>query len=177
MKQTPYKSGFTLVEIIVVVGIIGLLAAIASLSFGRQRANSRNARRVADLKNMQTALDLYQNDNGKFPVVVGYSGDQSVYRTNRPGGVTSPMGAYIPNLVPNYLRTLPIDPLYDPAVEDQRGYLYVSYSGLDYAFIAHGTPEGTWTSTHQFYDSVRYPGNTAGYLPSWKISTPGYNGY
>lgn len=177
MSGTFKRSGFTLVEIMVVIGIIGLLSALAVVTLAKQQSNSRNARRMEDLKSMQTALELYTNDNNAYPIVStaveAWSGDPTSFRANRPGGASGPMGAYIPNLTPNYLQSLPIDPLYNPATEPARGYVYLSpTNGANYAFVALGTPEGTWTSDHPFYDAVR-PKTHA--YPSWKISTPAYN--
>jgi len=176
MPKTAPRKGFTLIEIMVVVGIIGLLTAVVAISLSRQRSTSRNARRTADLKNTQTVLDLYANENGdKYPTSTisnnAYSGDPSAFRANRPGGADGALGAYIPSLVPTYMRSLPVDPLYNPATEQYKGYLYWS-NGTDYAFLAHGSPEGTWDSSHQFYDPVRYVGYGGSY-PSWKVYSAG----
>lgn len=61
------KKGFTLIELLVVVAIIGLLAAIAVVALNNSRAKARDARRLADVRQMQTALELYYLDNSKYP--------------------------------------------------------------------------------------------------------------
>jgi general secretion pathway protein G len=58
------QRGFTLIELMVVIAIIGLLSAaiLSSLSTANQRG--RDANRIADMKQLQNALELYAADNG-----------------------------------------------------------------------------------------------------------------
>lgn len=67
------KKGFTLIELVVVVGIIALLAAITIVALGRQQARSRDAKRVADLTNINTALVSYIADNYEPKIVTDYT--------------------------------------------------------------------------------------------------------
>ncbi|RMD59704.1 type II secretion system protein [Candidatus Parcubacteria bacterium] len=61
------KKGFTLIELLVVIAIIGLLSTIAVISLNNARAKSRDARRLSDVKQMQTALELYFANNNLYP--------------------------------------------------------------------------------------------------------------
>ena len=61
------KQGFTLIELLVVIAIIGLLSTLSIVALNNARARSRDARRVSDVKQVQTALELYYNDNGPYP--------------------------------------------------------------------------------------------------------------
>ena len=61
------KKGFTLIELLVVIAIIGLLSTLAIVSLNSARQKSRDAKRVADIKQIQTALELYYNDNFGYP--------------------------------------------------------------------------------------------------------------
>lgn len=63
------KNGFTLIELLIVITIIGIL--IAAAVFGSQNAfqSSRNTRRQSDIKQFQSALELFANrNNGLFPL-------------------------------------------------------------------------------------------------------------
>lgn len=56
------QKGFTLVELLVVVAIIGMLAAIVLVSLGPARQRARDARRQADIRQVSTALELCYDD-------------------------------------------------------------------------------------------------------------------
>jgi len=62
------KKGFTLVELLVVIAIIGLLSTLAVVALNSARQKSRDAKRVADIKQIQTALELFFNDQNGYPV-------------------------------------------------------------------------------------------------------------
>lgn len=59
--------GFTLIELLVVIAIISLLASIVLASLNSARQKARNARRVADLKQISTALELYFDSSNAYP--------------------------------------------------------------------------------------------------------------
>jgi len=65
MKKT--KQGFTLIELLVVIAIIGLLSTLSIVALNSARAKSRDARRVSDIKQTQTALELFFNEAGYYP--------------------------------------------------------------------------------------------------------------
>ena len=54
------KSGFTLVEIIIVLTVIGILAALVIVSYGNVQAKSRDTKRVSDLQNIADAISTYR---------------------------------------------------------------------------------------------------------------------
>ncbi|MEK7560415.1 MAG: prepilin-type N-terminal cleavage/methylation domain-containing protein [Patescibacteria group bacterium] len=82
------RRGFTLIELLVVIAIIGILASIVFSSINQARRKSRDARRLADLKQIQQALELYFDDFRQYPADI-----------------------IIPTLSPTYMTTVPDDPL------------------------------------------------------------------
>ena len=87
------KKAFTLIELLVVIAIIGLLATLSVLALNNARAKSRDAKRVADIKQIQTALELYFNDKQAYPDALTVGG--SITSTSTTG--TSTYMQVLPN--------------------------------------------------------------------------------
>lgn len=138
-----HRAGFTLVELLVVISIIGLLSSIVLASLNSARTKARDVRRRADLKQLQLALELYFDANGSYPVATGSwmwaEGRCTptpfgwVYKSDYTGA-----NAYIPNLAPTYIPVLPGDPRVDPS---GRCYGYFS-DGNIYRVMTHFGAEG-----------------------------------
>lgn len=65
--QIQSKKGFTLIELLIVVAIIGILASVIIVGLAPAQRGGRDARRVADLRQVQTALELYYQKNQTYP--------------------------------------------------------------------------------------------------------------
>ena len=66
-KKVTKNFGFTLVELLVVIAIISLLSTIAIVGLQSARIKTRNAKRLADVKQLSTALEMFYDDNGHYP--------------------------------------------------------------------------------------------------------------
>lgn len=116
--QSSNGAGFTLIELLVVIAIIALLSSVALIALMSARQKSRDARRLADMTQMATAMQLYFNTYNGYPSATG--GD--------PG----------PVLVPSFLAHMPVAP--QPA---DNGCDSVSYpfggTGSDYYYYPSPT--------------------------------------
>lgn len=61
------ERGFTLIELLVVIAVIGVLASVILSSLNTTRAKARDAQRISDMRQIQTAMSLYYNQNGTYP--------------------------------------------------------------------------------------------------------------
>lgn len=66
MKNILMK-GFTLVEVLIVMAIIGILIVFIVIAVGTANKNSRDSKRLSDTKELQRVLELYKADNGSYP--------------------------------------------------------------------------------------------------------------
>ena len=66
-KHHAHEQGFTLVELLVVLGIIALLAAMVAPQVIRYLGSARSETALVQLKNIESALELYYLDTGKYP--------------------------------------------------------------------------------------------------------------
>lgn len=95
------RKGFTLIELLVVISIISLLSSVVLSSLGTARARARDAKRMQDLAQINTAIQLYILDNGEAPD----TGGAGVIRST-----DSSWESYLePQLTP-YISSLPVDP-------------------------------------------------------------------
>lgn len=66
-QRLDAKQAFTLIEILIVVAIIGILASIALIGLGGTRVKARDSKRIAEVRQIQSALELYFNRCGWYP--------------------------------------------------------------------------------------------------------------
>lgn len=157
------RSGFTIIEMLIVVTILALLAGILVPILEQETVRARDGRRAGDLRSVASALATYKSLTGSYPSTGDeWLGDSSVYGSYGYDGA-----GYIPGLVPDYLPYLPKDP--NPAYPDGSGagYMYRS-DGQDFKFVINATPS-EYLLTNPFYDPQR-PDS------AWQVSSPGgYN--
>lgn len=79
IKNSTRTSGFTLLELLVVISIIGILIAISVPAFATAQRQSRNARRLGDLKAVQNCLEQFYVANSS-----SYAGGSSCVTTTDP---------------------------------------------------------------------------------------------
>jgi len=98
------QFGFTLIELLIVVAIIGILSALLMTNFIGIRQRARDAQRKSDIRQMQSALELYRADTGGYPAPGG---------TNTLVGTPCPSPAALKSVdnTTTYMQRVPCDPL------------------------------------------------------------------
>lgn len=92
-EQEHKKAGFTMIEVLLVVAIIGILAAIAVPRLGGRMEASQISATKSAISSIGSALDLYELDNGKYP-----SSLQDLIK--QPGSASSWKGPYLKKGLP-----------------------------------------------------------------------------
>ena len=73
-------SGFTIVELLIVIVVIGIIAAIVTVAYTGIQSQAKNIKTVAAVDSWAKALQLYRVENGNFPVLNSCLGDTNTYQ-------------------------------------------------------------------------------------------------
>lgn len=133
MLKFRNKKGFTLVELLIVISIIGFLVSMAMYAFNSAKMESRDAQRLAGLRAIEKALELYyDNNNNTYPIIIA---------TNWNTSLTTPCSSIwckegyastvwtLERYLEPYLPQLPREPLLG---QNSYRYFYKSLDGKSY---------------------------------------------
>ncbi|MFH1462691.1 MAG: LamG-like jellyroll fold domain-containing protein [bacterium] len=164
------SGGFTLIEFLVIISLVGLLTSIVSFGLSGVRAKSRDTQRLAEIDSLRKAIEFYYNDYGEYP-----EGEDWI-KIEEDTEIGGPFSA----AMQPYLSKIPLDPLYPEilnageedekvfsyqyqSTDDNQGYKihvemetekYASYevfSGIEAGGIVYGGDEGLVCQTPSGY--------------------------
>lgn len=121
------KNGFTIVELLIVIVIIGILAAVTVVAYNTMQDRARFSLMQTDMKSITKGLELYKVDTGNYPNTIGQNGCTS----NWCGWDQATGNNFIDGLSPKYMAAIPQLPAVNVR-EDT--YLYQS-DGVNYQLI------------------------------------------
>lgn len=132
------QAGFTIVELLIVIVVIGILAAITIVAYNGIQARASDSRLASDVAQIQSAIDLYQADNGAYPAVCG---------ADNSGCSVSSLASV---LVPTYMSVLPSEAgLYQyvrGTVASNSYGIYVKYTAKTPCKTGQNVSAGWWGS-------------------------------
>lgn len=81
MISQAKQKGFTIIELLIVIVVIGILATITAVALGGANERARDAKRESDVKSLQTALEAYYTiGNSQYPTETDFNDD--TFRSN-----------------------------------------------------------------------------------------------
>ncbi len=131
MKKIRLQNAFTLIELLVVISIIGLLSSIVLASLNVARSKARDTQRISDIKQIQSALEMYHLDHGEYPVG---DDDGDIWQAYSRGSEWLQNDGFFRKKLEPYIN-LPIDPLN----KDTSDFTYGSYM---YMYIKNPQEKG-----------------------------------
>lgn len=131
-----------MIELLVVISIIGILSSFAGVSLNSARNKARDALRKADMAQMRTAINLYYDENGKYPICGSWDDNSPDFGAAVQAGAdcyNTILTAALTTAAKPYLAKLPRDPknlTNNPAADPTYVYRYVSQAdGRRYALV------------------------------------------
>lgn len=147
-RQMHY--GFTIVELIIVIVIIAILAAITIVAFNGVQDRAQYSKETQDFEHIRKLVELYKADKGYYPDSSACNNVSSNYQAGWCGWNHGNGDSFIPGIIPTYARSIPNTSTNLPA---NNAYLYKSSSST-----------GGGSSGTQYYELIRY--NAAGLSPA-----------
>ncbi|MBX7245955.1 MAG: type II secretion system protein GspG [Candidatus Sumerlaeaceae bacterium] len=102
------RRAFTLIELLIVVAIIAILAAIAVPNFLEAQTRAKVSRAKSDMRSVATAIESYAVDNNAYPVPIGYTGPNEADRIDP---ATEPFEGFVPEKVSTPIAYITVRPL------------------------------------------------------------------
>jgi type II secretion system protein G len=132
MRNCKNKQGFTLLELLVVVTILGILAAVGMGQYRTSQMKARDGQRKSDLSNITRALEMYYNDHGEYPV----SNEGEIQIGEGEEATTLPWGSSFETADTLYMKALPRDPEAAASGDSDWDYCYMSDGGDQFMIFA-----------------------------------------
>ncbi len=147
-KTKQQSQGFTIVELLIVIVVIAILAAITVVAYNGIQQRARDAQRQSDIVTIKKALELYYTANNRYPAGSGSTSINGAWSTTADAS-----WANLQTTLQPYISSLPKDP-----ISKQMGagiFPWNDSGGYDYSYYGFGGTECGYSSgTYQGYRIV-----------------------
>lgn len=99
MKHKRYRSGFTIVEVLIVCVVLAIVASITIFAYTGQQKLSRDDKRINDIKALAHELDNYYDKNGNYPLSCGHTVPASSTCATMSSNYSTAYGSPIPSQI------------------------------------------------------------------------------
>jgi general secretion pathway protein G len=166
------KNGFTLIELLVVISIIGVLSGMVLVAMTGFREKARNARRVSDIRQIRTAIEMYAAERGSYPNTSGQIVCLGVPSAEECWGGGPRGNDSVNNALAPYLAQIPRDPLYGAS-----GWVYGTYVYASPGSYWLPSPVNTVSGAYILaFQTEKFPNNDKDCLGwtwgAWEVSKP-----
>lgn len=136
-----HKKGFTLVELLIVIVVLGILVSISIVAYNGAQQRARDSRRHNDISELTKALEVYYSVNHKYPASGGSTTINNTWSTTSDASwaaFQTALGPYMDNNVPS-------DPISTPNTNVNAGI------GYNYAYYSSPTTSWCGAAPNQLY--------------------------
>lgn len=126
LRSSREQRGFTIVELLIVIVVIAILAAISIVTYTGVQTRVKVTKSIADLTEINKIIKMYHTEHGQYPATPS---NNWVWSNDNPTG-------YVPNVVPNIVQKLPVTSGSMTGSPSSNTYGYRS-DGSNYKIMAH----------------------------------------
>ncbi|HEX6415906.1 MAG TPA: prepilin-type N-terminal cleavage/methylation domain-containing protein [Candidatus Saccharimonadales bacterium] len=131
------RAGFTIVELLIVIVVVAILAAIVTVAYNGIQGRARDSRRVQDMKTIVKGLEIYKTNNGSYPAPVSTTGAAGWEVSTTGSAATNFLSALVSSS--SGISKVPVDPtntgvvgdLAPAASKNNYEYFYYRYAAGD----------------------------------------------
>lgn len=141
--SSKYRTGFTIVELLIVIVVIAVLAAISVVAYTGIQGRARDAQRIQDMSTIVKALEVYKTIHGGYPERVGTSEAAAWEITHDGNAATNFLSALVST--DTGVTSIPVDPVnITQTGTPGSGFRNPLSTSANWVYFYYRYPAGSW---------------------------------